>query len=129
MRRALQQELGQSGYRRERIVQLVSHAGDQLPDRRHLVVLNDLGLEQRCSVTSSIRMTTEPRSAAVSGAAVRRSTRWLSSSRTTSGTVRSPRYAACDQAGHRFGLAESIAQKLRPTSLRLGQPRQCGPAP
>ena len=42
---ALQQELGQAGDRGERIVELVGDARDQLADRRHLVVLDELGLD------------------------------------------------------------------------------------
>ena len=43
--RPLQQQLRQSRNRGQRIVELVRHAGDQLADGGHLVVLDDLGLE------------------------------------------------------------------------------------
>ena len=44
VRLALQQQLGQAGDGGERVVQLVRHAGDELADRRHLVVLDELRL-------------------------------------------------------------------------------------
>ena len=45
MGRPLQQQLGEAGDRGEGVVELVRHAGDELADGRHLVVLDELGLE------------------------------------------------------------------------------------
>ena len=41
----LRQKLGESHDRSQRVVQVVRHAGDQLADGRHLLRLNQLGLE------------------------------------------------------------------------------------